>query len=298
MTGRSRACATGAVALGAALFGVLRCCRPRPRLRARPHVPPARPGRGIGGGTRRLELVRGPRRARHGGRGRAARHRRRSGPARRAAVASVGRRRPGPARAGDDPVALRAERRDGDAVHWVRLYDVLLGDSRISAAALPDAALVAWGETTGAPRAGAARIRPPQRAPRDDLGRPARAADPHDARAHRRPPRARRRRPRARRVRAARSRSGLLRLRAQIAHTDLTVDNTLTDESGRITGVIGIGDMSHTALITDVASVLDSLGDGREGPELPAWPGWCSTATSAACCSRTSSSRCSACGRP
>ena len=58
------------------------------------------------------------------------------------------------------------------------------------------------------------------------------------------------------------------RLRAQIAHTDLTVDNTLTDEAGLITGIIDFGDMSHTALITDVASVLDSLGDGREGDEL------------------------------
>ena len=58
------------------------------------------------------------------------------------------------------------------------------------------------------------------------------------------------------------------RLRAQVAHTDLTVDNTLTDETGLITGVIDFGDMSHTALITDLASVLDSLGDGREGPEL------------------------------
>ena len=41
--------------------------------------------------------------------------------------------------------------------------------------------------------------------------------------------------------------------------------------------------MSHTALITDLASVLDSLGErprGRRAP--PRWRGWCSTATSAA----------------
>ena len=58
------------------------------------------------------------------------------------------------------------------------------------------------------------------------------------------------------------------RLRAQVCHTDLTVDNTLTDESGLITGIIDFGDMSHTALITDVASVLDSVCGGRDGDEL------------------------------
>src|ERR1700743_611711 len=58
------------------------------------------------------------------------------------------------------------------------------------------------------------------------------------------------------------------RLRAQGAHTDLSVDNTLTDAPGLITGIIDFGDMSHTALITELASVLDSLGVGREGDEL------------------------------
>jgi len=174
---------------------------------------------------------------------------------------------PGPARAGDDPVALRAEWRDGDAVHWVRLYDVLPGDSRISAAALPDAALVAWGETAARlgqalrgfahPNAHRVMIWDVQHALRtrtmlEHIGDPharavvARVLDLFEQRAAPVWP----------------------WLRAQIAHTDLTVDNTLTDESGLITGVIDFGDMSHTALITDVASVLDSLGDGREGPEL------------------------------
>ena len=58
------------------------------------------------------------------------------------------------------------------------------------------------------------------------------------------------------------------RLRAQVVHTDLTVDNTLTDDDGLITGIIDFGDMSHTALITDLASVLDSVAGGREGDEL------------------------------
>ena len=33
-------------------------------------------------------------------------------------------------------------------MHWVRLYDVLPGHSRIDAAGLSDTALIAWGETT------------------------------------------------------------------------------------------------------------------------------------------------------
>ncbi len=51
---------------------------------------------------------------------------------------------PGPARAGDEPARLRAHWQ----AHWTRLYDVLPGSSRIAAADLSDAALVAWGETT------------------------------------------------------------------------------------------------------------------------------------------------------
>src|SRR3954449_5118091 len=52
---------------------------------------------------------------------------------------------PGPARPGDDPARLRAEWSDGEAAHRVRLYDVLPGNSRISALELSDAALGAWG---------------------------------------------------------------------------------------------------------------------------------------------------------
>jgi 4-aminobutyrate aminotransferase-like enzyme len=58
------------------------------------------------------------------------------------------------------------------------------------------------------------------------------------------------------------------RLRAQVAHTDLCVDNTLTDDAGFITGIIDFGDMSYTAVVTELASVLDSLGTGRPGVEL------------------------------
>ncbi|MBI5088327.1 MAG: aminotransferase class III-fold pyridoxal phosphate-dependent enzyme [Actinobacteria bacterium] len=57
-------------------------------------------------------------------------------------------------------------------------------------------------------------------------------------------------------------------LRAQVVHGDLTIDNALIDDGGMITGIIDFGDMSHTALLVDLASVLDSLATGRTGDEI------------------------------
>ncbi|MCU1359605.1 MAG: hypothetical protein JWN99_894, partial [Ilumatobacteraceae bacterium] len=57
-------------------------------------------------------------------------------------------------------------------------------------------------------------------------------------------------------------------LRAQVVHGDLTIDNTLIDDDGLITGIIDFGDMSHTALLVDIASVLDSLATGRAGDDM------------------------------
>jgi 4-aminobutyrate aminotransferase-like enzyme len=170
---------------------------------------------------------------------------------------------PGPARAGDDPGLLRA--RWGE--HWVRLYDILPGHSRIAATDLSDAALIAWGETTARlgqalrafthPRARRTMLWDVQHAlsSRGLLGD---IRDPH-----------------ARAVVAgvldafeARATPVWPLLRAQVAHTDLSVDNTLTDDDGFITGIIDFGDASHTALITELASVLDSVCSGREGAEL------------------------------
>ncbi len=170
---------------------------------------------------------------------------------------------PRPARAGDDPSRRRA--RWGE--HWVRFYDILPGSSRITATELSDDALVAWGDTT-------ARL---GQALRDFTHPSARRVMAWDVQ------HALRARAMLDDIRDGRERAAVARvldeferrvtpvwplLRAQVCHTDLTVDNTLTDESGLITGIIDFGDMSHTALITDVASVLESVCGGREGDEL------------------------------
>ncbi len=172
-----------------------------------------------------------------------------------------------PARPGDAVADLRARWSHGDAAHWARLYDVLPGHSRIEATQLSDAALIAWGETTARldralrgfthPRARRVMLWDVQhalasRAMLDDIRDPgqrglvARVLDEFERTVTPVWP----------------------RLRAQVAHTDLSVDNTVTDDAGFITGIIDFGDMSHTALMTELASVLDSLGVGRDGDEL------------------------------
>jgi 4-aminobutyrate aminotransferase-like enzyme/Ser/Thr protein kinase RdoA (MazF antagonist) len=57
-------------------------------------------------------------------------------------------------------------------------------------------------------------------------------------------------------------------LRAQVVHGDLTLDNALLDDDGRITGIVDFGDMSHTALVADPVSALDSTLSVRQGDEL------------------------------
>jgi 4-aminobutyrate aminotransferase-like enzyme/Ser/Thr protein kinase RdoA (MazF antagonist) len=52
-------------------------------------------------------------------------------------------------------------------------------------------------------------------------------------------------------------------LRAQVIHGDVTLDNTLIDDRGRIGGIIDWGDMSHTALVCDLSSGIESLLERR-----------------------------------
>jgi len=52
-------------------------------------------------------------------------------------------------------------------------------------------------------------------------------------------------------------------LRAQVIHNDLSLDNVLVDDRGRITGITDFGDMTHTALVCDLAVTLSDVLDGR-----------------------------------
>jgi Ser/Thr protein kinase RdoA (MazF antagonist) len=55
-------------------------------------------------------------------------------------------------------------------------------------------------------------------------------------------------------------------LSAQIIHNDLTLDNVLVDTSHRVSGIVDFGDLTHTALICDLAVALVSLMWGRSDP--------------------------------
>ncbi len=58
------------------------------------------------------------------------------------------------------------------------------------------------------------------------------------------------------------------RLRAQVVHGDLNLDNVLLDESGMISGIVDFGDAVHTAQVADFAVALASLIRGRSGSEV------------------------------
>ena len=55
----------------------------------------------------------------------------------------------------------------------------------------------------------------------------------------------------------------LPRMRGQVIHNDVTLDNLLLDAGGQVTGIVDFGDMVHTALVLDVPATLQSLVRGR-----------------------------------
>ncbi len=58
-------------------------------------------------------------------------------------------------------------------------------------------------------------------------------------------------------------------LRAQVVHNDLAPTNVLVDDAWRVTGITDFGDMTHTALVCDVAVTAADLVVGRsDGMDL------------------------------
>jgi 4-aminobutyrate aminotransferase-like enzyme/Ser/Thr protein kinase RdoA (MazF antagonist) len=53
-------------------------------------------------------------------------------------------------------------------------------------------------------------------------------------------------------------------LRAQVTHGDPSLDNMLVDERGRVTGIVDFGDLGHTALVTDLSTLMVTVLSGRD----------------------------------
>jgi 4-aminobutyrate aminotransferase-like enzyme len=60
-------------------------------------------------------------------------------------------------------------------------------------------------------------------------------------------------------------------LRAQVLHADMSLDNVLFDDELRVSGIVDFGDMTHTALVCDlavaIADVLHGRGDAIEAAD-------------------------------
>jgi 4-aminobutyrate aminotransferase-like enzyme/Ser/Thr protein kinase RdoA (MazF antagonist) len=54
-------------------------------------------------------------------------------------------------------------------------------------------------------------------------------------------------------------------LRAQVVHNDLSLGNVLVGDDGVISGITDFGDMTHTALVCDLAVSISDALDGRDG---------------------------------
>jgi 4-aminobutyrate aminotransferase-like enzyme/Ser/Thr protein kinase RdoA (MazF antagonist) len=174
---------------------------------------------------------------------------------------------PGTPHSPDDPAAFRATIQGPGGTHHARMYDRLPGRAWVSGASLSDDAVRDWG--TMAARVGRAlrgfwhpsaarvmlwdvqhalRLRPMLGAVRD--------AEIREL------------------VAAALDRYELTvtpvwpSLRAQVVHTDLCASNVLVDDDGRVSGIIDFGDASWSALVVDLAAVLETVVDGREGDDF------------------------------
>ncbi len=161
------------------------------------------------------------------------------------------------------PDAFHARVERGGDIHWARMYDRLPGRASVEGASLTDQAVRDWG--TMAARVGralrsfwhpaAARVmlwdaqhalmlRPSIDAiPDADIrGLVERALDRYEREVTPIWP----------------------TLRHQVIHTDHCASNTLVDDDGQVTGVIDFGDASWSALVVDLAAVLETVVDGRE----------------------------------
>ena len=149
---------------------------------------------------------------------------------------------------------------DGD--HYVRLFQRLCGRSMALGDQLDDAALAAYGATT-ARLAAALRSFFHTGAGRRLLWDTANASELRPLAGSIADPRQRGLVTGALDLYEERALPAWPRLRAQVVHGDLALDNVLLDERGFVCGIIDFGDLVHTALLVDLVAALASALRGR-----------------------------------
>ena len=151
--------------------------------------------------------------------------------------------------------------------HFLRAYDRLPGQASLVGADLTPSTVVRLRRGDRAHGAGHARLLPPGGRPPPALAR--RGAAPHP----RSSPSTSTTRRRVRLVEAAfdnfeeRVAPTWNALRAQVVHGDITLDNLLIDD-GAVTGVLDLGDLTHSTLVFDIAAAFGSLAATLQGVEL------------------------------
>ena len=158
---------------------------------------------------------------------------------------------------------------DGD--HYVRLFQRLSGRSMALGDQLNDAALAAYGATT-ARLAAALRSFFHPGAGRRLLWDTANASELRPLADSIADPRQRALVTGALDLYEERALPAWPRLRAQVVHGDLALDNVLLDERGFVCGIIDFGDLVHTALLVDLVAALASALRGAAGRRLPLGP--------------------------
>lgn len=161
-----------------------------------------------------------------------------------------------------EPATYRAPIQRGHETHWARMYDRLPGTALVAGASLSDGAVRDWGimaarvgrALRGLWHPSAARVMPWDAQHALSLKPMLSAVRDADTRAL----------VNAALVRFERVVTPVLpTLRHQIIHTDLCASNILVDHAGQVTGVIDFGDVSWSALVVDLASVLETVTEGR-----------------------------------
>ena len=167
---------------------------------------------------------------------------------------------------GTDARHVVVEHPETGASHFLRAYDRLAGRASLSGDELPGSTVIAYGETT-ARTARALRGFFHPAAGRRLLWHAEERAKTRELVEHIADPETRALVESAFAAFEERVAPRWAGLRAQVVHGDLTLDNLLIDE-GAVSGVLDLGDLTHSTLVFDIAAAFGSLAATLQGDDL------------------------------